>query len=198
MTPYHAMLSSLAPRITAARRRLGLTQSELARRVGCRQSAVSMLERGNGHALARPKVEALLAALDLETALPSEEASGDSPARGHRYCPVYDCPSNLPFAVKDTPMALPDPRLRPEPGGRHCALCGELLEDRCPECGADINRGACCRQCGTPYVTVPADAAGGGSPHAWAAARLAFLRDLLESAALRPDYGPEAGTTSAF
>ena len=37
-------------------------------------------------------------------------------------------------------------------GGKYCAMCGELLERACPNCGAPVHAGAICSLCGQPYV----------------------------------------------
>jgi hypothetical protein len=38
-------------------------------------------------------------------------------------------------------------------GGKFCAVCGEVLEKRCPNCNAPIHEGAVCSFCGSPYVS---------------------------------------------
>ena len=37
--------------------------------------------------------------------------------------------------------------------GTVCALCGEILERRCPNCGAPVHAGAICSLCGQPYIS---------------------------------------------
>jgi len=175
-------LPEIARLITDARRRQGLTQSELARRAGCRQSAVSMFERGHENALARPTIDVLTKLLEIQ--LPGPDVEPDAqPAKAEplpgetsrRYCPVFDCPSNVPFAVQGT--LLIKPRVQPAQTARHCAFCGELLEDQCPECGTAANSGACCAQCGSPYISTPPGLAGGDSV-AWADTQRTRLREL--------------------
>ena len=168
--------------VTVARRQRGLTQSELAREVGCRQSAISMFERGHANALARPKIEALLKRLELEMPSGSDDASAgpetltqSDGAIRHLYCPVFDCPSNVPFTVQDT--LLIKPQVQPAANAKHCAFCGELLENACPECGAPASGGACCTQCGTPYISTPPRLTD-ENPSAWADAQRARLREL--------------------
>ncbi len=172
----------IAKLITAARRRLGLTQSELARQAGCRQSAVSMFESGHANALARPKIEALLKRLEIDLPVADDHGeaasavtapeSGTAPSA---YCPVYDCPSNVPFTVKGT--LLIKPQVRPDANARHCAFCGELLERICPECGDAAKDGACCTQCGSPYISTPPSLAG-ENPAIWADSQRTRLREL--------------------
>lgn len=175
--PDHLEIARL---ITAARRRRGLTQSELARQAGCRQSAVSMFERGHANALARPTIDALLKLLEIE--LPAADShTASSPAAlpssttAHRYCPVFDCPSNVPFTVQGA--LLIKPQTQPAANARHCAFCGELLENACPECGAAVSGGACCAQCGSPYISTPPHLTG-DNPAAWADSHRSRLREL--------------------
>lgn len=177
--PDHLEIARL---ITTARRRQGLTQSELARQAGCRQSAVSMFERGHANALARPTIETLLKLLAIE--LPASDSDASTAAAAakpfsrtatHRYCPVFDCPSNVPFTVQGT--LLVKPQAQPAANARHCAFCGELLESACPECGAAVNSGACCAQCGSPYISTPPGIVD-ENPTVWADSQRARLREL--------------------
>ena len=141
--------------LRAARRAKGLTQAELAQRVGCQQSAVSMMESGRTTALARETLVQIAAvlgvALDAGTATP---ATVVPPAAGHAHCTDPECPSNVPFVVSGALVFWPRPQ--PVPGGRHCAYCGEVLASACGTCGASAGTGACCRACGTPFVPPPA------------------------------------------
>ena len=131
---------------------MGLTQIELAERIGCKQSAVSMFERGNAHALSQEKI-ALVAEL-LEIPLPARNPAPPAATSGLlRYCPLYDCPANKTFVVQGKILALPQPDAAGH--GKHCRFCGELLESRCPGCGQPIEPGACCTSCGSPYIPTP-------------------------------------------
>lgn len=174
--------SNIAQLISRARRQLGLTQSELARQVGCRQSAVSMFERGHLTALARPTIKAILVALKLDAALADAPPNAPLPDNATEsttllaYCPVFDCPSNIPFTVQGTLMLKPS--TSPSATARHCAYCGELLERMCPECGIPINDGACCNQCGTPYICPPPELGGPETTLAWADRQRGRLREL--------------------
>ncbi len=167
-------------RLRDARRSQGMTQSELAGRIGCKQSAISMLESGRSEALARPAVEKMAEILGVE--LDSEESCGASvtPTAGaHGICPQSECPSNVPFAVHGDLLLWPRPQ--PVPGGRHCAYCGEVLERTCRQCGAPVRRGACCPSCGTPWVAPPVDYE--GTAEQWARTRrqrIAEWRSLLD------------------
>lgn len=138
----------------------GLTQSELARQAGCKQSAISMFEAGRMDALAKEKIASIAEHLGITGDIRSTltiPARSESPERLY-FCPVDACPSNIPYVVRDR-LCLRPIFLRPrgnEEGPVRCPWCGELLESRCPapNCGAPIvAKNSFCPQCGTPYVT---------------------------------------------
>ncbi|NLF21668.1 MAG: helix-turn-helix transcriptional regulator [Lentisphaerae bacterium] len=163
-------------RLRNARRARGLTQSALAAQAGCTQSALSMMETGRMDALARPtlaKVAELLGVpLDPEpgTAVPAATAAASA---GRAFCPGCDCPSNVPLAVNGEIILWP----RPQPGGgrRHCAFCGEVLAQTCRGCGAPAGAGACCVQCGMPFVPPPVPEP--RDPETWADQRRRQIAD---------------------
>ena len=146
-----------------ARRVAKLSQSEVAAEVGCKQSALSMFEQGDGTKLneavvgklaekfgvsltkaARPTV--VSAAVDF----PAAAASG---VRG--FCPNPRCPSNRAYEVGGRTLFHPDRSVADPVHGKYCAMCGEVLEKRCPNCGVPVHDGAICSFCGEPYVAVP-------------------------------------------
>jgi transcriptional regulator with XRE-family HTH domain len=165
----------LCRELARARREKGMTQSALAEAVGCKQSAISMLEAGQAGKLSRESVEKAARLLGVELPKDSGEAgpsAGPSPAaQGRGYCPNALCPSNVPYLVDGRLLFWP--RRQPEPAGPRCAWCGEVLETHCPECGAAASDGACCTACGKPRVTdtVPA----GTDKAAWAGKRRAEI-----------------------
>ena len=145
----------------AARREAGLTQSALAREVGCKQSALSMFEQGDGTKLNDEVVGRLAQkfGLDVESCKLSVEGKNANlqpstfnlqPASG--YCPNPHCPSNHRYQVEEKILYRPDRAAADPVGGKFCALCGELLERHCPNCGAPVHDGAICSLCGDPYV----------------------------------------------
>lgn len=71
----------------------------------------------------------------------------------HGYCPNCHCPSNVPYTVDGHLFYRPSRAIASPDGGLRCTQCGELLEMRCPVCGAPLNDGACCSVCGSAYVT---------------------------------------------
>ena len=158
--------------LARARRDKGMTQSALAQTVGCKQSAISMLESGQSEKLSRETVEKIAAllgvALESQASQPtacSQQSSFSSGARG--FCPNAECYANVPYVVQGELLFWP--RLQPLAGRRHCVFCGELLEPRCPQCGAPVTDGACCPACGGARVasTLEPDT----PPEAWAARR---------------------------
>ena len=150
-------------KIKEARRAAKLSQSVVAAEVGCKQSALSMFEQGDGTKLNDEVVGKLAkrfgvsltptASVAEPTAAPRVlPASAEIRVRG--FCPNPHCPSNKPYEVDGRTFVLPD-RLAADPvGGKFCALCGESLEKRCPNCGAPVHDGAVCSLCGDAYVAI--------------------------------------------
>ena len=143
-----------------ARLAKGLNQSALAQMVGCKQSAISMFEGGMVTKLSDDTVKRLSEVLGVSLEKQVDEASNVPPipngagsvaARG--YCPNGDCPSNVPYVVSGRLFYRPSRNIASPSGGTRCAYCGEVLEMRCPSCGAALNDGGCCSACGSQYVT---------------------------------------------
>ncbi len=137
-----------------ARRSMGITQAELARRVECTQSAVSMMEKGRPDAVARPTLEKIASILGVE--LPAEgngSAPHPSPAPPFpsvRICPNEDCPSNLPYRVGEGVHFMPHAH---RGSATRCPYCGEVLVGVCETCGEPVRAGeAFCSGCGAPHV----------------------------------------------
>ena len=152
----------------------GLTQNELAEKVGCKQSALSMLERGRASAVSRATLAKIAEAVGVELpagAVPAAAAVAAALPLGFAFCPNFECLSNLPYFVGGELLLLP---LGAAGDGKHCAVCGELLARACPACGAPVRRGGgCCGLCGAPFVALP-----DGEPadaRAWAAAQQAAI-----------------------
>lgn len=146
-----------------ARRAAGLSQSVLASEVGCKQSALSMFEQGDGTKLNDEVIGKILKKFSIE--LPKKDAGSDAapvpsvpPPRSFAphtaFCPNPHCPSHVSYEVDGRVLLSPN-RVRQDPvGGRFCAVCGELLERRCPNCGSPVHDGAICSVCGDPYVAL--------------------------------------------
>ncbi|MBP5510808.1 MAG: helix-turn-helix domain-containing protein [Kiritimatiellae bacterium] len=162
-------------RLAEARRAKGLTQSFVAQQVGCKQSALSMLESGRTDKVAEETIEKIAALLDV-TLSPAPEtgapfALSPSIPSGLGFCPDAGCPGNVPFDVSGRVLFWPALQT-----GVRCRYCGEMLETACPACGAPLREGACCSACGEPFVApaIPP----GVEPAVWAESRRRVLAEL--------------------
>ena len=150
-------------KIAQARRDQGISQTALAQELGCKQPAISMFEAGDGTKLSEEMVKKLAMRFGISLEVQPKEAGGsfegketiDNLAQSTMaFCPNCQCPSNVPYMVEERLLFCPSNRIAsPVKGGRRCAVCGEVLEQRCPTCGAPLNEGACCVFCDMPYVT---------------------------------------------
>ena len=168
------LTAEICAKFKEARKAKGLNQSALAQAVGCKQSAVSMFEAGMATKLSDEAVGKMAEVLGLDLpamlkadeerrkarggmdVLPMMTAGVVSPGdvqivRG--YCPNCQCPSNAPYVVDGRLLYRPARLMASPEGGARCVQCGEVLEMRCPSCGAPLNDGACCGVCGSAYVT---------------------------------------------
>lgn len=156
----------LCRRIGLARREKGISQSALALEFGCKQPAISMFESGDGTKLSEDVIKKLAARVGVSldpppvaetrvtAVLPSLEPVPVDHARPLGFCPSMQCLSNVPYVLEGRLYLRPANRMAaPVLGAKRCAVCGEVLELRCPSCGAALNEGACCAICGQPYVT---------------------------------------------
>lgn len=150
--------SEFCVKVRQMRRDEGISQSELATAIGCKQSAISMFEKGDPTKLSDEAVERLAEKFSIK--LEDYVAKGERhlkvmpqvPSLVRGFCSNSACPTNRAFEVEGRTLFLPD-RLKADPaGGRFCALCGEVIERRCPNCGAQVHDGAICTFCGAPYV----------------------------------------------
>ena len=150
----------LCLRFAEARRAKGLRQTELAAQVGCTQSALSMFEGGQPTKLSEETVKKLSEFLGVplwaEVSPPmavSASGSHDFLNAVYGFCPNCQCPSNVPYVVDGRLFYRPSRNVASPTGGVRCTQCGEVLEMKCPSCGAPLNDGACCAVCGSAYVT---------------------------------------------
>ncbi len=139
-----------------ARRAAGLSQSRLAEEIGCKQNAISMVEQGDGTKLNDEAIKRICAkfGIDLE---PKEVEKSPAPivsAAHTGFCPNALCPSHTAYTVDGRRLLRPDRVAQDPVGGTYCAVCGEVLERACPNCGAALHDGAVCSRCGEPYVAV--------------------------------------------
>ena len=115
---------------------------------------------------------AVLLDVPLETSAATAHAlpSGPSAVNAHAYCPHADCFSNVPYVVDGELLFWPRAQADSHAAAAHCAVCGELLERRCPHCGAAVTTaGACCPACGGARIpnTLPPET----DCESWAAQR---------------------------
>ena len=153
----------LCRKIAQARRDQGISQTALAQELGCKQPAISMFEAGDGTKLSEEMVKKLATRFGISLDVQPKVADGNLENKGTidnvaqsalAFCPNCQCPSNVPYVVEGRLLFRPsNPIAAPVNGSRRCAVCGEVLERRCPACGAPLNSGACCVVCGMPYVT---------------------------------------------
>ena len=147
----------ICQKLKEARRAAKLSQSVVAAEVGCGQSALSMFEQGDGTKLNEAVIRKLAEKFGVSLA-ESKTESVPVPAPvsvGERgFCPNPHCPSNRSYEVDGRTFLLPDRTAADPVRGRYCALCGEVLEKRCPNCGMPVHDGAVCSFCGEPYIAV--------------------------------------------
>ncbi len=145
-------------RFKTARKEKGLSQSLLAGQVGCKQSALSAFENGDSTKLSDAIVGKLSEKLGVSLKVePKKEFTAPVIVPGvvvRGFCPDANCSSNVPYMVGDKLLFKPLRAKASPGGGARCACCGEVLELRCPVCGAPLNEGACCGTCGSPYISV--------------------------------------------
>lgn len=151
-------------KLKEARRAAKLSQSLLAAEVGCKQSALSMFEQGDGTKLNDEVIEKLAKKFGIELKAASAKPV-EAPAvavvprpvvlaKGTAFCPNPHCPTNHAYTVEGRDYLMPDLLAADPVGGKFCAMCGELLERRCPNCGAPVHAGAICSLCGDPYLAI--------------------------------------------
>lgn len=147
-------------KIALARREAGISQTELAAEIGCKQSALSPFERGDGTKLSDEAIQKLSEKFGVP--LPKSTAPDLQPptfnlqpiaVAATGFCPNPDCPSHRKMQSAGKTIIFPDRKLSDPVGGRFCAYCGEVLERKCPNCGSPVHDGAICSLCGKPYVS---------------------------------------------
>ena len=156
--------TEVCQQVREARKAAKIGQTELALEVGCKQSALSMFESGQPTKLNDEVVGRLLKKFNIkiddvaakEASAPRTIVSPSLPVSPEikGFCPNPKCPSNRAYAVEDRTFLLPDRSAADPVGGRYCAMCGEVLERKCPNCGAPVHAGAVCSRCGDPYITL--------------------------------------------
>ena len=159
-------MTNLSPeicrKVKESRRNAGLSQSVVAAEVGCKQSALSMFEQGDGTKLNDDVIGKLLKKFGIK--IEDTEAKPEGilptvavvPVPHTGFCPNPHCPTNKEYFVEGIRLFLPDREASDPVGGKYCAMCGELLERACPNCGMPVHSGAICSLCGQPYISARA------------------------------------------
>ena len=153
--------------VRQSRRSQGLTQADLAGRVGITNGALSRYESGDvgvvGDATLRSVCEALQlvgpAWLAGAGAGPAAERPAGELAR--YYCPTPFCPLNQVFMTPGWIHFMPQQVESCAAAEVVCQWCGAALQSRCLNCGADLVEGSgVCVACGAEYVpAAPVDEA---------------------------------------
>ena len=151
-------------RLKTARKAAKISQIDLANEIGCKQSALSMFEQGDGTKLNDEVIRRLAEkfGVDLDAKKKAAALGGDAPhpapvmrSQAKGYCPNPRCPSNRAYDVEGRTFYLPDRAAADPVFGKFCALCGETLIKACPNCGAPVHDGGFCSLCGEPYIATP-------------------------------------------
>jgi len=146
-----------------------------------------MYEAGRAGALAEGTIAAIVKelGLDVDLTVLSDAGSSGVVRAVLKYCPVDGCPSNIPYVIGGELFFKPAMQEgRAEEKG-HCSLCGEILQDRCPneECKAPVVEGGCCSRCGAQYVTVTEEL--DKDPEGWADERRKRIVEVMSMSETR-------------
>ena len=148
----------ICQKLKEARREAGLSQSIVAKEVGCKQSALSMFEQGDGTKLNDEVIKRLAEKFGIKLEETADSLTDFSPTQAKSlekgFCPNPHCPSNHGYKVGDATFLKPTREEADPAGGKFCVLCGEVLEKKCPNCGAELHDGAVCTWCGSPYIAI--------------------------------------------
>ena len=166
--------------VRIARRSKSLTQAELAKLVKCKQSAISMYEAGHLDALSYKTIRVIATKLDL--VVPEEIVTDIIPENSRmsylKYCPIDDCPSNIPYTAGGEIHFKPTMVRALKDESTRCTSCGEILQDCCSNesCGMPLNDGGFCSHCGDAYIAVTRMMR--GDLDEWAATRCGIIKEL--------------------
>ena len=150
--------------IREARRAAKLSQIVVANDIGCKQSALSMFEQGDGTKLSDESIKKLADkfGIDISQKKSSFQTTPGGAVVAQRtvseskvgFCPNPRCPTNHVYEVEGRTLYLPDRAAADPVGGKFCAMCGEVLMKVCPNCGAHVHDGGFCSVCGESYISV--------------------------------------------
>lgn len=180
------METSLHDALKAARKCAGMSQAGLADRAGCKQSAISMFERGRTDVLAWEKIVRIAEILGTDIRpyaahmIPTVHDDG----RVLKCCTSFGCERNIPRMIADRLIVRPTFLYAADDGDTFCPECLAKMISRCPNCDRPVKRGNGCSGCGTPYVvcSIPGDAS---QIATWVTAR---RREIRETMALNEEF----------
>jgi len=133
--------------------RLGLkwSQANLARRVDCSQSAISLLEQGRYDVLSDQKIRGICDELGIPYGSPATKDEDVAAGLVLKFCPFAPCILNIPFDVGGKTCYRPT-MIRADQGIQtYCSECGELLLEQCA-CSAPLTETPFCPECGAARV----------------------------------------------
>jgi DNA-binding Xre family transcriptional regulator len=139
--------------IRSARSEQHLSQEELAKKVGCSQTALSLLENGDETAVSTKTLKRICTVLGIDCPNPQN-------GRVSRlcFCTQATCPKNVPYLVRGKLCFQPGMVFVEGENPAFCTGCGCVLADVCNAhgCGAQPQLGdAFCLECGASLVEIP-------------------------------------------
>jgi transcriptional regulator with XRE-family HTH domain len=144
-------VSMFAAEVRKKRHEKHFSQSKLASRIGCSQTAISKIEKGDLSSLSEEKLSALCRELHVTVA--PIVASRSVLA----FCGNHDCPLGWREVVNGILVIQPAMFRIEAREMRFCKACGKPLLTACQEikCSALPQEGASfCTKCGTPLVKI--------------------------------------------
>lgn len=150
----------LGERVQQERRRQGLTQEDLATKIGTTQSQLSQFERGQDGVVSSEVLNRLTNFLEI---LPQKkEASttslffcpnplcGEALVQKHRFMLLNGRIKKLDSAAYSiTPCFFQNEFS----SSLFCRHCGTSMESSCPDCQEDVQNAGCyCERCGGPFI----------------------------------------------
>jgi transcriptional regulator with XRE-family HTH domain len=146
--------NKLSETIQTERRGAGLSQSELAERVGSSQSQISRLEKGQSSVVSDSVLRQILEFLEIDVSALEETTNEMATPLVLAYCTNGGCVKATPFA-NGMDLGIRPHFLEANQLQAHCPYCSAGLGFTCPnpECNAPLNSGiSFCASCGIRYV----------------------------------------------
>jgi transcriptional regulator with XRE-family HTH domain len=144
--------SDLSDEVREARRRIRLTQGQLAKKVGSTQPQISLFENGQRNAISEETAERLVDFLELR----QEKYGGELLQLG--ICTNPDCiGAKLAVSGRGEITVFPMVWEIKGNGTRSpaCRYCNEVVVSQCETCKSLVLRNVVYCECRTPYVMAP-------------------------------------------